>query len=235
MVDDVESRAMVTRSAKTGWIANPTVLGLYALAGATFLMATRWLHWYVGSGHDSMFLVLPFSALLGGITFLAGMWAFETADAPATVIFSTWGVFWSAYGLLGALFVSGRLSQPGQKFPEMGFWFIVAAAITWVVAATAASESVALSLTFGLLAAGSTLAAIAYTAGRVTPGLVAGWLFVISAIVGWYTATAILLEGTFHRAILPLGAFALTDRSPQRQRIERAPMMPDTPAPRRVG
>ena len=111
----------------------------------------------------------------------------------------------------------------------------MAAAITWVVTAAAASDSVASGLTFGFLAAGSTLAAIADTGGYVGPELVAGWLFVISAILAWYTATAMMLEGAFQRVVLPLGVSAPTSRSLPRDRGERAAMMSDAPATRRAG
>jgi hypothetical protein len=35
--------------------------------------------------------------------------------------------------------------------------------------------------------------------------LVAGWLFFIGALCGWYTASAMMLEAVFHRPVLSLG------------------------------
>ena len=76
-------------------IAIPWVLGLYSLAGATFVVAARMVGWY--GGPESQFLILPFAAVLGGLTqLLAGMWAFEAADALATAMLGTWGSFWIA-------------------------------------------------------------------------------------------------------------------------------------------
>jgi hypothetical protein len=231
MVGDIST----TRSNAWGtWaprFAAPWILGLYALASAAFIMATRWADWYSGSD-ASQSLLLPFAAVLGGLTLLAAMWAVEVSDGLATAIFGTWGAFWIADGLLNALFVSGRVARPAGQFPEMGFWFIAVAAITWAAAIAALARSVAAGLTFGLLAAGSTVAAIADIAGRGGLKPIVGWLFILSAIVGWYTATGIMFEEAFHRSVLPLGVHV---SSPREWSTSKGVIVADTPAARRAG
>ena len=58
-------------------IAAPSILGLYGLAGATFMVAAQMTHWFGSSyTHTTLFLV-PFAAIFGGLAqFLAGMWAY---------------------------------------------------------------------------------------------------------------------------------------------------------------
>ena len=232
----VEDKASTTRVTKAAPLATPWILGVYGLAGATFVIATRWAGWYGGGGAESRFLLVPLAAVLGGITLLAGRWAFEASDGLATAILGTWGAFWIAYGLLNALFVSGNLPQPVGLFPEIGFWFIVVSAITWVGAVAALSESLALALALGFLAAGSTLAAIMNIADRGGLETVTGWLFVISAVIGWHTATAMMFEGAFHRPVLPLGTYASMGLSTRGERVrEQGALLVDTPAPRRAG
>jgi hypothetical protein len=53
-------------------IAAPSILGLYGLAGATFIVAAQMCHWF-GSSTTTLLLV-PFAAIFGGLAqFLAGM------------------------------------------------------------------------------------------------------------------------------------------------------------------
>ena len=183
-------------------IAVPWVLGLYALAGATFVVAARMAGWYGGS--ESRFLLLPFAAVLGGLTqLLAGMWAFEAEDSLATAMLGIWGSFWIGYGILQGLFLSGRLVEPAGPFRELGFWFIPLALITWMGAA--AARSVALAVTLVFLAAGASIAAIANISMHGGLMMLAGWLFIISSVLAWYTATAMMFEATSGHQVWPLG------------------------------
>ena len=191
--------------------AVPWVLGLYGLAGATFVVASHMAHWSGGARSD--LYLFPFAALLGGIaTFLAGMWAYRSRDGLATAMLGTWGSFWAAYGLLNLLVAAGRLTIPATMFPAMGFWLIALAAITWMGAIAAAAEGAALLTVFGFLAAASTLTAIADLAGTAVLGIIAGWLFIVAAIAAWYTASAILFLDSFGREVLPLGSIEPSHR-----------------------
>src|SRR6476646_340277 len=87
-------------------IAGKWVHGLFSLWAATLVVAARMAGWY--GGPDSRFLLLPFVAVLGGLTpLLAAMWAFEVPDALGTVMLGTWGSFGIGYALLEWLFPSG--------------------------------------------------------------------------------------------------------------------------------
>src|SRR5690349_18664625 len=111
-------------------IAAPSILGLYGLAGATFMVAAQMAHWF-GTSYTTLLLV-PFAAIFGGVAqFLAGMWAYKARDGVATAVHGMWGGFWIAFGILCLMLYSGRVPHPGTAlFPELGYWFIVLAAIT---------------------------------------------------------------------------------------------------------
>jgi len=189
-------------------IAAPSILGLYGLAGATFMVAAQMAQWF-GSSHTTLLLV-PFAAFFGGLAqFLAGMWAYKARDGVATAVHGMWGAFWMAFGILAFLFSTGRAAQPaGPMFPELGFWFIVLAAITWVCTLAASAENKALVTTLAFLAAGSTIAAIALLAGIEGLMILAGYLFIICAIAAWYTASALMLNEAFGRQVWALGKSA---------------------------
>lgn len=194
-------------------IAAPSILGLYGLAGATFMVAAYMAHWF-GSSHTALLLV-PFPALFGGLAqFLASMWSYKARDGVATAVHGMWGAFWMATGILGPLLVTGRAPAPAMPlFPELGYWFIVLAAITWVCAGAAAAENKSFMTTLVFLAAGSTISAVALLAGSEALVMLAGYLFIICSFVAWYTASALMLNETYGREVWALG------RSPQSRQM----------------
>lgn len=185
-------------------IAAPSILGLFGFAGATFMVAANMAGWYGGA--NTTYMLMPFFVMFGGIAqFLSGMWAFKARDGVATAMHGLWGSFWIAYGVLSWLMLSGRLPAAGLLSPELGYWFIVLAAITWMGMLAAFSSSTALVLVLGFLAAGSTIEAIARLTGGAGLQMAAGYLFIISAIIAWYTASALMFEESFGHAILKAG------------------------------
>ena len=203
-------------------IAAPSVLGLFGFAGATFMVAAHMAHWYGGATTD-MYLA-AFAATFGGLAqFMAGMWAFKARDSVATAMHGTWGAFWIAYGLLQYAFASGKLQEPTGAFSALGYWFIVLAAITWMGMWAAAAENKLVATVLLFLAAGSTAAAVGELLGSGSAQIVAGYLFIISAIIAWYTASAMMLEGSFKRPVLGLGKTARAKSEPKMVRGQGEP------------
>jgi len=186
-------------------LAAPSILGLFGLAGATFMVAANMTHWF-GTTSTTL-LLIPFAAIFGGLAqFLAGMWAYKARDGVATAVHGMWGAFWLAFGFLALMMSGGRVPGPaGPLFPALGYWFCVLAAITWVCTCAAAAENKALVTTLAFLSAGSTISAIALLAGSDALLVLAGYLFIICAIAAWYTASALMLNEAFGREVWSLG------------------------------
>jgi succinate-acetate transporter protein len=145
--------------------------------------------------------------MFGGLAqFLAGMWAYKARDGIATLAHGTWGSFWLAYGILNILLATHVLTAPTPWYhdPALGFWFFALAVTTAIAMVAAMLESAALTSVLGTLAAGSGILAGAYIYGSHGWAQVAGWVFVVSAGLAWYTVAAMLLAGVSGRAILPL-------------------------------
>jgi succinate-acetate transporter protein len=195
-------------------IAAPSVLGLFGFAGATFIVAAHMAGWY-GSGSTEAYL-FPFAAMFGGVAqFLAGMWSYRARDAIATAMHGTWGSFWMAYGILQLLLATGVLHTGGTLDHALGFWFIALAAITLSGTLAAFAEgNLGVGVVLGVLTAGSVFAAIGFLG--TTKGIqhFAGWLFVISAALAWYVATAMMLKAAAGRVILPLGKTEMEANKP---------------------
>jgi len=237
MVDYIATSEQTKIARNADRVAVPWILGLYSLAGATFMVGTRWAGWYRGSGAESQFLLVPFAAALGGIALLAAFWAFLASDGLATAMLGTWGSFWIGYGLLNALFMLGKLTAPAGPFSELGYWFIALAAISWMGAVAAMAENMALAGTLAFLAAGSTISAIGNVAGHPSLVTLAGWLFFIGAAFCWYTASGMMFQAVFHRPVLPLG-LSTTVEQPLPARgagSGEVAVLGQTPASRRSG
>jgi len=194
-------------------IAPPSILGLYGFAGATFIVAAHQAGLY-GASTSALFL-FPFAAFFGGLAqFAAGMWGYRARDGLATAMHGMWGAFWMSYGVLQLLFATGTLTAPTGAFPELGWWFIALAAITWVGTVAAFAENGVLTGVLGFLAAGSTVTAYAMLANSAGAERFGGWLFIIAAVVAWYLASAMMLAGTYKREVLPVGKYHHTDETP---------------------
>jgi uncharacterized protein len=185
-------------------IAAPSILGLFAFAGATFVVASNMAGWY-GSAATPGY-VFPFAAVFGGVAqFMAGMWSYRARDAVATAMHGMWGSFWIAYGILQLLLATGVLQTGGTLDHALGFWFIALCAITFSGMLGALAEgSIGLLAVLGTLAAGCGLAAVAFLGGSTGVEHAAGWVFVISAALAWYTATGMMLKAAGGKIILPL-------------------------------
>lgn len=185
-------------------IAAPSILGLYGFAGATFIVAAHLAGLY-GSSTSALYL-FPFAAIFGGLAqFIAGLFAFRARDGLGTAMHGMWGSFWLAYGILYAFVATGVIALPGTDFPELGFWFLVLAAITLVGTIAALADNAALVSVLLALTGGSVCLAVAYLAGSGVWETVGGYFLVVSAGFAFYTASAMVLEGSYGRRILPIG------------------------------
>jgi uncharacterized protein len=189
-------------------IAAPSILGLYGFAGSTFIVAAHLAKWY--GGPETFLFVFPFAFFFGGLAqFLSGMWAYKARDALATAMHGMWGAFWLGWGVLNLLFATGTLKETNPDFaPAFGYWFLALGAITLVGAIAATVENGALAAVLHTLWIASGLLAIGFlTSGDPVNSvwtIIAGWVFILSALLAFYTASALLFEGILGRPVLPV-------------------------------
>jgi succinate-acetate transporter protein len=195
-------------------IAAPSVLGLYGLAGTSFVVGAWMAGWYGSAGTPE--ILFPFAALFGGLAqFLAAMWSYRARDVVATAMHGTWGAFWMAYGVLYALAAAGTLTLPtGDTFAGLGMWFVALAAITGVGAIAALAQSLGLFAVLTAFTGAAALGAIAYLAGSSGTVTATGYVFLAGALLAWYEASAMLLAASFGRVILPLGKYSRAENVP---------------------
>ena len=202
-------------------IAPPSILGLFGFAAATFIVSAHLAGWY-GATETPLYLA-PFAAVFGGVAqFAAGMFAFRARDGLATAMHGMWGSFWIAFGILNVLGATGALALEGPVFADaLGYWFFALAVITACGTLAAMAENVGLVAVLGTLAVGAAFLAIGYLTGSPPEAgsgwlQAGGWVLIASAILATYAATAMMMEGTFGRVILPLGKLSKRANVPGR-------------------
>jgi succinate-acetate transporter protein len=199
-------------------IAAPSILGLFGFAAATFMVAAHIAGWY-GNDKSPEFL-FPFAATFGGIAqFAAAMWSYRARDGVATAMHGTWGAFWMGYGILFLLVATGDITVPAGKFPELAFWFFPLAAITAAGAVASIPENLGLTATLTALAVGAGLLGVGYLVGGTGWLHTGAWVLIASTICAWYTATALMLKGSFRRVVLPLAEPRADANVPGRDRL----------------
>jgi uncharacterized protein len=186
-------------------VAPPSILGMFALAGSTFMIGAWMAGWY-GSAF-SPFYIAPFVGIIGGAAQLvAAVWSYRARDGMATAVHGTWGSFFLAFGLLYAMFsFQPTLVPMGPVFTELGFCFIVVAAISWCLSLAAMAQRLALAAVVMSISGGATFAAIALLTGVAWCEILSGYLFLLSALCGLYDAMAHVLKEVYGHEVLKLG------------------------------
>jgi uncharacterized protein len=183
-------------------IASPWTLGLMSLGAVAFILGARWAGWYGRPG--TTILLFPFILLMGGLLgLLAGLWAFRTRDALATVVLSVWGSFFLSYGLLNWLVAAGTL--PLISYRELGIVLFTLTAITGVGAWAAVPHNRALMVTLTLFALAALFLGIGMQAERLGWLAFGGFILLLAGLAAFYTASALLVESSYAKEILPLG------------------------------
>lgn len=195
-------------------IAAPSILGLFGFAGATFMTAAFLAGWW-GTAPTDLIYIAPFCLTFGGIAqFIAGIASYFARDGLGTAMHGMWGTFWIAFGILQILIAAGTIGAPVATEASgvgFGYWFIVLAMITLMGAIAASAENLGITSVLFTLAIGSVFAALYYIGGGSWPEAAAGWAFLVSSWCAVYTASAMMLEGSFGRVILPLGKWVSKD------------------------
>jgi succinate-acetate transporter protein len=189
-------------------IAAPSILGLYGFAAGTFMVTANLVGWYGNA--KSALLIFPFAVAAGGIAQgAAALYAFKARDALATAIHGIWAAFWLGYGFLNFMVALHLVPAPAPHaaVPELGYWFFALAAITLVGMIASLAENLALTSVLLPLWVGAALLGVFYIEGGSGWEKVGGYVTMASAITAFYAASAMMLAGTFGRAVLPTGKY----------------------------
>jgi Cu+-exporting ATPase len=193
-------------------VAGASILGLFAYAGAAFMFGARSTAWLAEPDIGII------TAVFGGLAqLLAAMWAYRARDGMATGFHGAWGAFWLGFGLLIFFQASGLLASPAaaRALPSLGFWFIVLAFISATCTAASVAANFALFAVMLLTTAAAVLTAVWMLGDFAGAAAAAGYVFMGSSFLAWYTASGLVLRENFGRNVLPLGDFGTAAKASQ--------------------
>jgi len=211
-------------------IAAPSIMGLAGFSIATGMVGAWQAGWYGGTTTGN--ILFPFAFFAGGLLQAIGaIAAFRARDGVAVGMHTIWGAFWMGWATLvalGAFHVLPAITF-GSVNPAFAMWFVMLGIFTISGTLAAMGSNAMLTLVLGTLAAGSCLTAAGFFAGGLTVTKIGGWLFVISAALAWLAVTAMMMEESWGRTIIPLGHFRKDANVPLRvdtRPIQRRAGMP---------
>jgi len=185
-------------------VADPGPLGLAGFAMTTFMLSLfnigMWK--FGGKAGSSLDGAISLAFIYGGVAqFAAGMWEFARKNTFGALAFTSYGAFW--IGIYFFINFQGGLAVEGALGVYLLAWTIFTAYMTIAAIKTnmaILSVFVVLLVTFIFLTIGNG------GAGHANMVKVGGWLGILTAILAWYTSAAGVINDTFGKVVLPVGA-----------------------------
>lgn len=182
----------------------PAPLGLFGFATATFTAGAVLAGWFPAT------TILYASAVLfifGGLAqFIAGMWSYRKGDTLAATAFGTFGAFNTTYALYLWLHHAGIIAGPGAGLGVVGIFIAGFGLIAGLLMVAAMWRNMALvAVLFFLSLAYCLIGASDIAAGAPNLLSYGGWAAIISSVIAFYTAGAMVINSEARRMLLPLG------------------------------
>jgi hypothetical protein len=180
-------------------VADPAALGLAGFALTTFVLSLANTGLIAGAGAA----VLGIALFYGGIAqLLAGMWEFVKGNTFGAVAFTSYGAFWLAFWWLLTNTAVAKEAGAAGVGAFLLAWTIFTAYMT--IAAIKASRIVllvfvALTITLVLLTIGA-------FSGSAAANQIGGYFGLLTAAFAWYGSAASVVNSTWGRNVLPVGA-----------------------------
>jgi len=198
------------REEGTSAIANPGPLGLLTLALPTALLGASFARLLTPSVFLGIGTVVAPVLVYGGvIQVLAGMWAFRQNHTLAATLFSAYGGFLIAFGVL-FLPMFGLTTLFGTDIPAfnhtLGLLFLCWAISCGVLFLAALRTNMLLAAVVAFLCLAYLFLAIGEFMNANTMLLaIGGWAAIVCALIAWYAALAGILQATRSPFQLPMG------------------------------
>lgn len=180
-------------------LANPAPLGLAGFALTTFILN---LH---NAGFIGIGAALPLGLFYGGLAqLIAGFLEFRTGNTFGMTAFASYGAFWISLASMVVMEMNKWISPDATK------GWLLATLVAWTiftfvlwVATFRHSKALVWVFTTLLILFGLLDAAVATGSAKLTH--IAGYEGIFCAATAWYLMSAIILNDTFGRVVLPIG------------------------------
>lgn len=190
-------------------IADPIPLGMSAFAFTTAILGCVFAGFILPGVGKGMNLFVAAALFYGGlIQILAGMWEFKKNNTVAATIFSSYGGFLAAFGIVfwPTFGISSALVAGATLHPALGLFFLCWTIFAGVLFLGSLRTNAAMLLVLALMFLSFLFLTIGELAGaNIVLLIIGGWLAIACAIVAWYTALADMLRVAGGAFQLPMG------------------------------
>lgn len=190
-------------------VASPAPLGLNVLAFATAILGCFYASFIIPYGVPSIQSAIGVVSFIAGIVLvLAGMWEFRKNYMITATLFTGYGGFLAALGLIFMTAIFGTLVSAGTLHLTLGLIFLCWTIFTGVMFLGTLRTNGSLIGTVGFLFLAFLLLTIGELSGANIVLLhIGGWLAIICALIAWVAAAASIMSGVIPREAfhLPLG------------------------------
>ena len=192
-----------TRIVEQPPVADPAGLGLAAFALTTFLLSAVNAGWVPNSA-----AWIGYAVAYGGLVqLLAGMWEFRNRNVFGAVAFSTYGGFWLGLAFYVQFVEAGQIAAHGesQVGTDLGMILLAFAIFNTYMLLWSTQVNAGVFGVFLTLEITEILLFIAEFTGSDVLTIAGGYAGVVTALVAWYVAAAVVINGTTGRTVLPVG------------------------------
>jgi Predicted membrane protein len=180
-------------------VADPAALGLAGFAMTTFVLSLANAGIIAGAGAA----VLGLALFYGGLAQLAaGMWEFVKGNTFGAVAFSSYGAFWLAFWWL----LTNPAAEKAAGAAGVGAFLLAWTIFTAYMTIGAIKSSRIVLLVFIALTITFLLLTIHAFSGVAAIGQIGGYLGLVTAVLAWYGSAASVINSTWKRTVLPVGA-----------------------------
>lgn len=182
-------------------IADPGALGLGAFALTTFVLSS----FNAGLLPKSLeAVVLPLALFYGGIAqFFAGMWEFRKGNTFGATAFGSYGMFWMSFAAY-VEFVVPELGGSEKAASATGLFLLAWTIFTLIMLLASLRTNGAIIAVFVTLTITLLLLTVADLFGASDLGTIGGYFGILTALVAWYGAAAVVTNATWGRTVLPV-------------------------------
>lgn len=185
-------------------VAAPAPLGLFGFATGTFAIGYV-LSGFTGGNAEAQVATAAVLLVFAGITqLLAGMWAFRKGNTFAATAFGCYGAnntVVAAFFLMGA---SGVFAKTASTNVVLSIELFCFGYISLILAGAALRLNPVFVAILATLVPGFCLSALGLIGEPPVIGNIGGYFLILSALLAFYAASALVMNATYGRTVLPL-------------------------------
>jgi hypothetical protein len=183
-------------------VAEPAPLGLLGFATGTFAIG------YVLSGFTAATAQIATASVLlifAGLTqLLAGMWAFRKSNTFASTAFSCYGANNMVVATFLIMNATGVFAKTFDTNVVLSIELFCFAYISLMLAVAALRLNAVFVSVLATLVPGFALSALGLIGEPAVVGHIGGYFLLLSALLAFYAGSALVINATYGRTVLPL-------------------------------